>query len=102
MTNDKYVGMDAHPATIMAEVLNGNGRVLSTSIMAALRRSEVSRRRSFGPASAERQSLSARQAAEPQENGQTPVVARDAGFVLIRYPALKGRAKIITPLRGED
>ena len=33
MTNDKYVGMDAHPASIMAEVLNANGRVVSRSIM---------------------------------------------------------------------
>ena len=35
MTNDKYVGMDAHVATITAEVLNGNGRVVSRSIMEA-------------------------------------------------------------------
>jgi hypothetical protein len=33
MTNDKYVGMDAHPASIMAEVLNANRRVVSKSIM---------------------------------------------------------------------
>ena len=33
MTNDKYVGMDTHPASITAEVLNANGRVVSRSIM---------------------------------------------------------------------
>jgi hypothetical protein len=33
MTNDKYVGMEAHSATITAEVLNANGKVVSKSIM---------------------------------------------------------------------
>src|SRR5215471_19072174 len=33
MTNDKYVGMDVHPASITSEVLNANGRVVSKSIM---------------------------------------------------------------------
>lgn len=33
MTNDKYVGMDVHPATIIAEVQNANGKVLNTTTM---------------------------------------------------------------------
>src|SRR5262252_11157771 len=33
MTNDKYVGMDTHPASITTEVLNVNGRVVSWSRM---------------------------------------------------------------------
>jgi transposase len=33
MTNEKYVAMDTHPATIISEVQNTNGRVVSKSIM---------------------------------------------------------------------